>query len=83
MRIFPFSLKDKAKCWLSSHPPQTITMWAQLQQEFLRKYFPIGKMNQVRHDITGFTQEEGEQFYESWERFKELIWKCPHHQVPK
>ena len=83
LRLFPFSLKDRAKYWLSSLPPQTITTWAQLQQEFLRKYFPIGKTNQVRRDITGFAQEEGEQFYESWERFKELIRKCPHHQVPK
>ena len=78
LRLFPFSLKDKAKYWLSSLPPQTITTWAQLQQEFLRKYFPIGRTNQVRRDITGSTQEEGEQFYESWERFKEMIRKCPH-----
>ena len=65
IHLFPFSLKDKARYWLASLTPQTITIWVQLQQEFLRKYFPIGKMSQVHREITSFTQEEGEQFYES------------------
>ena len=30
-----------------------------------------------------FGQLEGEQFQQSWERLKELIRICPHHQVPK
>ena len=30
MRLFPFSLKEKAKHWLNSLEPNTITSWAQL-----------------------------------------------------
>jgi hypothetical protein len=83
MRLFPFSLKDKAKHWLNSLPNDSITSWAQMQQEFLKKYFPIGKTNQIRKAITGFSQIDGESFHETWERMKDLLRKCPHHAVPK
>jgi hypothetical protein len=83
MRLFPFSLKDKAKYWLNSLEPKFITSWAQIQQAFLKKYFPMGKTNQIRKAITGFSQYEGEPFFETWERMKDLLQKCPHHAVPK
>jgi hypothetical protein len=83
MRLFPFSLKDKAKYWLNSLETNSITSWAQMQHEFLKKYFTIGKTNQIRKAITGFSQIEGEPFHETWERMKDLLRKCPHHAVPK
>ncbi|XP_052204046.1 uncharacterized protein LOC127809323 [Diospyros lotus] len=43
-RLFPFSLRDKAKAC--------------------------------------FVQYEMETLYEAWERFKKLLRKCPHHQLP-
>jgi hypothetical protein len=54
-----------------------------MQREFLKKYFPIGKTNQYRKAITSFSQVEGEMFHETWERMKDLLRKCPHHQVPR
>ena len=30
-------------------------------------------------DITGFTQNEGESLYKTWERFKNFQRRCPHH----
>jgi hypothetical protein len=36
-----------------------------LQQEFLKKYFSIGKTNDIRRAITGISQYEGEQFHET------------------
>src|SRR3954467_11708048 len=30
-----------------------------------------------------FAQMDHESLYEAWERFKELLRKCPHHEVPK
>ena len=35
--------------------------------------------NALRREIVDFYQDEQEKFYESWERFKDLILKCPHH----
>lgn len=81
LRLFPFSLKDRAKHWLGSLPTNSITTWAQLQQEFLKKYFPIGKTNDMRRAISNFTQLDGESFHEAWERFLDLQRKCPHHDI--
>ena len=39
----------------------------------------MSKTNTLRRKISDFYQEEDEKFYESWERFKDLILKCPHH----
>jgi hypothetical protein len=54
MRLFPFSLKDKAKYWLNSLETNSITSWAQMQHEFLKKYFTIGKTNQIRKSHNWF-----------------------------
>ena len=83
LRLFPFSLKDKAKEWLYSLEPESITSWAKMQHDFLKKYFPIGKTNQMRDAVTTFTQQPIEQFHESWDRLKDLLRKCPHHAVPR
>ena len=79
LRLFPFSLKDKAKAWLNSLSPRSITSWELLVTKFLSKFFPMAKTNALRREIADFYQDEQEKFYESWERFKDLILKCPHH----
>ena len=83
LKLFPFSLKDRAKYWLNSIDTITISTWDQLQREFLKKYFPIGKTNQIRKAITSFSQADGEMFHETLERLKDLTRKCPHHAIPK
>ncbi|XP_010253000.1 PREDICTED: uncharacterized protein LOC104594412 [Nelumbo nucifera] len=55
LRLFPFSLKDKAKTWLNSLPAGLIATWDEM---------------------------DGESLYESWERYKELLRKVPHHELP-
>ncbi|KAF7832953.1 uncharacterized protein G2W53_015286 [Senna tora] len=83
LRLFPFSLRDKAKVWLQSLPEGSITTWEELAQQFLTKYFPPGKTAKMRNDITSFVLLDNESLYEAWERFKELLRKCPHHGLPK
>ncbi|KAF7822112.1 uncharacterized protein G2W53_027567 [Senna tora] len=83
LRLFPFSLRDKAKVWLQSLPEGSITTWEELAQQFLTKYFPPGKTTKMRNDITSFVLLDNESLYEAWERFKELLRKCPHHGLPK
>ena len=79
LRLFPFSLKDKAMNWLNSLPAGSITTWAQLVDRFLSKYFPPSKTAKLRNEITQFTQFDGESLYEAWERIKEMVRRCPHH----
>ena len=40
-------------------------------------------MEKLRIDISSFYQYEGELLYEVWERFKDLLRKCPHHSFTK
>ena len=60
----PFSLKDKAKQWLGTLSV-TIQPWDQMQKEFLKKFFPIGRTNQMRRAITSFSQNPGELFHKT------------------
>ena len=39
LKLFPFSLKDKAKTWLNSLRPRSIGTWQEMQTEFLKKFF--------------------------------------------
>ena len=82
LRLFPFSLRDKAKAWLISLPPRSITTWNELVQVFLVKYFPPIKSAKMRNDITNFFQQDMESLYEAWERYKDLLRRCPHHGLP-
>ncbi|KAI4325824.1 hypothetical protein MLD38_031187 [Melastoma candidum] len=62
LRLFPFSLRNKAKAWLYSLSPGSITTWDDLAREFLTKFFPPMKTVKLRRDITTFMQLDGESF---------------------
>ena len=47
LRLFPLSLSDRAKHWLTSQPPDSITSWNDLVQKFLTKIFPPLKIAQL------------------------------------
>ncbi|XP_073063937.1 uncharacterized protein [Primulina eburnea] len=79
LRLFSFSLRDHARSWLQSLPLGSVTTWADLFTKFLSKYFPPAKSAQLKIDITNFRQREFEVLYEAWERYKELLRKCPNH----
>ncbi|KAL0420840.1 UNVERIFIED_CONTAM: hypothetical protein Slati_3106900 [Sesamum latifolium] len=82
LRIFPFSLCDTAKDWLQSLLAGSIITWAALTQKFLAKYFPPAKTTKMLNDITSFVQLDRESLYDAWERFKSMLRKCPHHELP-
>ena len=79
LKAFPLTLKDKAKIWLNSLRPRTIRNWAELQAEFLKKFFSAHKTNNLKRQIYTFAAQDGERFYQCWERFMETISACPHH----
>lgn len=80
LRLFPFSLKDKA---LHHMPSRSITTWDQLSHTFLAKYFPLSKTTQLKNQITSFAQKGGESLYNAWKCFKELLYMCPYHGLEK
>nr|XP_027109063.1 uncharacterized protein LOC113728909 [Coffea arabica] len=78
----PFSLADKAKDWLFYLPLGSITTWEGLKRQFLEKFFPASRAANIRKEICGVRQANGETLYEYWERFKQLCASCSHHQIP-
>lgn len=79
LRIFSFSLRDKAKALFKSLPYGFIATWEGLAQKFLTKNFPLSKAAQLRSEISQFRQVDFEPFHEAWERFKDLFRRCPQH----
>ena len=55
LRLFPFSLHDRAKAWLDSNKPGSITSWESLLNKFYSKFFPMSKVNECRKEISSFT----------------------------
>ena len=81
--LFPLSLSDRAKHWLTSQPPDSITSWNDLVQKFMTKIFPPLKIAQLVQENNTFRQIEGDNLAEAWERFHELLRRCPHHRLTK
>ena len=81
-RLFHFSLRNKAKQWLSSLPRGSITTWEQMTENFLLKYFSPAKTAKLRNDISSFVQIDLETLYDAWEKYKDLLRRCPHHGLP-
>ena len=52
-----------------------------MTEEFLRKYYLVGKTTSIRKVFREFTQSPSETFHEAWERLRYLTRECPHHRV--
>jgi hypothetical protein len=55
LKLFPFSLKDKAKTWLQNLRSGFICAWDEMQQQFLKKFFSSHRTNSFKRQITKFT----------------------------
>ena len=77
MRLFPLSLRDKARGWLQSLQPGSVASWEELAHKFFTKFFPPLKTSQLRGEIPQFLQMDFEPLYEARKRFKDLIQRCP------
>ena len=81
LRIFPLSLKGAANKWLRNEPASSITTWEDLKSKFLKRYCPPAKTAKKMEAINSFKQEPDETLYQAWERFKDLLIKCPQHYL--
>ena len=52
-------------------------------QKFLTKFFLPSKIVQLVQEINTFRQFERENLAKAWERFHELLRRCPHHRLTK
>ncbi|GJS34775.1 reverse transcriptase domain-containing protein [Tanacetum coccineum] len=81
LMLFSFSLEGAARIWLEKEPPRSIHTWEDLVSKFVNYLFPPSKTTNLKNDITNFQQRFDEKFSESWDRFKDLLFKCPHHAM--
>nr|GEY72581.1 reverse transcriptase domain-containing protein [Tanacetum cinerariifolium] len=77
--LFPFSLEGEARTWLDKEPPRLILTWEDLVSKFINQFFPPSKTTYLRNEIINFLQKPNETFNGAWERFKDLLRQCPHH----
>ena len=50
LKLFPFSLRDRAKTWFSSLPKKSIDSWNKCKDDFTSKYFHTAKIISLRND---------------------------------
>ncbi|GJY37663.1 retrovirus-related pol polyprotein from transposon TNT 1-94 [Tanacetum coccineum] len=91
LRVFPISLTGATSRWLRNEQTGSIKTWEDLKTKFLNKYCPPGctakKIEEINNfqqepkEINNFQQEPDETLYQAWERFKELLIKCPQHYL--
>ncbi|KAK8521572.1 hypothetical protein V6N12_031466 [Hibiscus sabdariffa] len=79
LKLFPYSLRDRARAWLSGVPAGSMESWADLCRSFLMRYNPPNMHTQLRNDIASFRQADDESMYECWDRYKGLLRKCTNH----
>ncbi|XP_021847715.1 uncharacterized protein [Spinacia oleracea] len=81
LRLFPFSLRDRAKEWLKDEGKGSFDTWDKLVKAFLVKFLDQEKTARLRNELTTFHQAYDESLYEYWGRFTRLQRKCPHHGI--
>ena len=54
LKLFPFSLRDKARSWYHNLMSGSINRWGELVEFFLMKFFPPQLTSQLRVEITHF-----------------------------
>ncbi|GJT74304.1 retrovirus-related pol polyprotein from transposon TNT 1-94 [Tanacetum coccineum] len=59
----------------------SITTWEYLKAKFLSKYCPPSRTAKKMEEINNFQQEPDENLCQAWERFKELLMKCPQYYL--
>nr|GEX25697.1 hypothetical protein [Tanacetum cinerariifolium] len=61
--------------------PGAVNTWDLLKKAFIQRYFPPSKTAKRLEDIHNFKQESDESLYQAWERFNDLLYKCPTHDI--
>ncbi|KAK8971671.1 hypothetical protein V6N11_073301 [Hibiscus sabdariffa] len=83
LKLFPYSLTDKARAWLNNLQPGSLRSWTELCRSFLAKFSYNNMTDNLRNQITSFRQEDDEAMHEAWERYRDLFRRCPMHGLPE
>ncbi|GJS21739.1 hypothetical protein Tco_0450371 [Tanacetum coccineum] len=81
LRVFPFTLTGAAKRWVDRLTPRAVNTWNLLKNAFIQRYCPPSKAAKQLEDIHNFKQEDDESLYQAWERYNDLMYKCPTRDI--
>ena len=83
LSLFSFSLSGEAKRWLLSFKGNSLKIWDEVIEKFLKKYFPESKIAKGKVVISFFHQFLDESLSEVLERFRSLLRKTLTHGFPE
>ncbi|GKB90979.1 homeodomain-like protein [Tanacetum coccineum] len=81
LRVFPLNLVRVAKRWFDRTSPKHAKNWDELKQNFIRRFCPPVMILEQLGEICNFKQEDGESLFHTWERYNDLLFKCPFHDL--
>ena len=81
LQLFPFSLRDVVATWFESLLVGSVKNWEELVEAYMSIFFPLALTSEKRGEIIVFKQGEDESLYNSWERYKRLLKRCPMHGI--
>ena len=65
LKLFTFSLRDKARNWFNNLMSGMIDTWGTLVETFLTKFFPLQLTSQFRAEIKQFPKGDQETLYDA------------------
>src|SRR3954462_15198812 len=77
LKLFPFSLRGRAKEWLQSLPKNSIDSSDKCKDAFIAKYYPPAKIIQLISNIMNFRQLDNEHVAQDWECMQILVKNFP------
>ncbi|GJV83794.1 hypothetical protein Tco_1523692 [Tanacetum coccineum] len=81
LRVFPITLTGATKRCVDRLSPGTINTWDLLKNAFIQRYCPPYKTAKQLEEIHKFKQEGDESLYQAWERYNDLLYKCPTYDL--
>ncbi|GJS93077.1 ribonuclease H-like domain-containing protein [Tanacetum coccineum] len=81
LRVFPITLKGQALIWKDRLLAGSITTWDLLKKEFIWRYCHLFITVKKFKEIRNFKQERDETLYYAWERYNDLLYQCPLHDL--
>jgi hypothetical protein len=81
-KLFPLSLKDKAREWYKLLDDPHHLEWKELESLFYSKFYPSHEMHLDRNYIYNFHPHDGENTAQARGRLKSLMLKCLIHELP-
>ncbi|GJW26456.1 reverse transcriptase domain-containing protein [Tanacetum coccineum] len=80
LRVFPMSLTEAASRWQGMNQLVQLILRKVLRRNFLANTVHMPELLKME-EINNFQQELDETLYQAWERFKELLLRCPQHYL--